>query len=98
MRIVKDWIAKYQRHVLEVDHELRDGKQRRIGGMAIIEDRRGLNPPPDQSFELEIKTLRDGRQFGALRPSTSFSDLDEAKREAMKRLARQGKGLAKAHP
>lgn len=98
MKIIKDWHpVDPGRFVLDVDHGLIDDKGRAIGGRAIIDDRLSLNPPDSQRFELEIRTLRAGRQFGAVRPSSYFETEFHAKAEAAKRLARQGKGFAKLY-
>lgn len=101
MKILDDWetmiIGRSRRHLLSVDHGVVDDKNRTIGGIAIIDDRRQLNPPAGQQFELEIRTLRGGHQFGAMRPSSFYETLVKAKTEATKRLARQGKGFAKLY-
>jgi hypothetical protein len=105
MKITKDWTltkrdpdsAALPEHVMEVDHAWVDDKGRAIGGRATITDRRGINPPEDQRFELEIVSLRRGSTYGSA-GSSFIADLDKAKREAVKRLARQGKGLARSYP
>lgn len=105
MTITEDWTfiddsrssGDLPRHVMEVDHGRSDDKGRRIGGRATITDRRGLNPPEDQRFELEIVGLRRGSTYGSA-GSTFMADLEQAKREAVKRLERQGKGFARAYP
>jgi len=105
VKITKDWTSNERdqtagalpQYVMEVDHSWVDDKGRAIGGRATITDRRGLNPPEEQRFELEIVSLRRGSTYGST-GSSFLPDLDKAKREAVKRLERQGKGFARSYP
>jgi hypothetical protein len=104
VKVTKDWHVTKQGssdapvHRIDVDHGVRDGKDRRVGGRATITDRGGptLGEGADR-FDLEIIGTRDGLVFGPSRPSSYFSDLALAKEGAIGRLERQGKGFRKTY-
>lgn len=100
MKIVKDWHVTRRGsspapvHCIDVDHGVRDGKDRRVGGRVDITDY-GEDRGADR-FRLDIVGTRDGRAHGAS-GSTDFADLAVAKADAIKRLERQGKGFRKTY-
>ena len=100
MKITSDWcivtVGSSSRpvHRIYVDHGVRDGRDRRIGGRVTITDY-GEDRSADR-FVLEITGTRDGLLHGATGTS-EFADLAAAKESAMERLERQGKGFRKRY-
>lgn len=100
MKIVKDWHMTTRGsspapvNRLDVDHGVRDRRDRRVGGRVTITDLgedRGA-----ERFALEIIGTRDGFIHGSS-GSSHFADLAAAKASAIERLERQGKGFRKTY-
>lgn len=79
-----------------VDHGLRDGKGRSIGGFAKISPRWTGAEERLPGFVLGIYATRDGKKFGAIPPYTIVPSVEAGQVLAEKKLVEQHRRFEKA--